>query len=86
MGPQNAGNVLSIAAGLLLLIGLWTPIAGSLIALLSAWRVFSWQFIDPLSSVLLGTIGAGLASLGPGAWSVDARLFGWKRVQVRQSK
>jgi hypothetical protein len=33
-----------------------------------------------------GTIGAGLALLGPGAWSVDARLFGWKRIDVRDRK
>ena len=33
--------------------------------------------------ILLGTLGTALALLGPGAWSVDARLFGWKRVEIR---
>jgi putative oxidoreductase len=27
-------------------------------------------------------LGAALAMLGPGAWSVDARLFGRKRIRI----
>jgi putative oxidoreductase len=34
----------------------------------------------------LGALGAALALLGPGAWSVDARLFGWKRLDIRSRK
>jgi hypothetical protein len=33
--------------------------------------------------VLLAALAAALALLGPGAWSIDARLFGWRRVEVR---
>jgi hypothetical protein len=29
-------------------------------------------------------LGVTLAMLGPGAWSVDARLFGRKRIQIPQ--
>ena len=35
---------------------------------------------DRWVTVLLGTIGCAVAMLGPGLRSVDARLFGWKRV------
>jgi hypothetical protein len=31
---------------------------------------------------LLATLGAALALMGPGAWSVDARLAGWRRIHI----
>ena len=71
--------------GLLLIPGLWTPIAGALIALVEAWQVVTISG-DHWVHLLLGTIGGALAMLGPGLWSVDARLFGWKRVQAPPRK
>jgi putative oxidoreductase len=75
----------AIAAGVLLLIGLWTPVAGTLAAGVEAWKMFSHTG-DPWIHILLGALGAALALLGPGAWSVDARLFGWKRLDIRPPK
>jgi len=79
--------ILSALAGIvafLLLAGLWTPIAGALLAILASWAAVLHP-VDPLSWVL-GTLGAAFALLGPGAWSVDARLFGWKRVELPDQK
>lgn len=78
----SAAAVLAIVAGSLLLAGLWTPIAGALVAAIGLWFAFMLAE-DPLASVLLAAIGAALALVGPGAWSIDARLFGWKRIDVR---
>jgi putative oxidoreductase len=71
----------SIGLGILLIAGLWTPVTGSLIALEALWNVFSdghsWRWI------MLATLGAALALIGPGGWSLDARLFGWRRLDIR---
>jgi putative oxidoreductase len=73
--------VFAIAIGVLLLAGLWTPVAGSLLAALALWNIISRPG-DPSACIYMATIGASLALLGPGAWSFDARLFGWKRIDA----
>jgi len=75
-------DVVAIVTGILLLAGLWTPIAGSTVAALGLWSAVSGRG-DFWATILLGTVGGALALLGPGAWSVDARLFGWKRIGGR---
>ena len=74
---------LGIVAAILLLSGLWTPVSGSLLAAVELWKLLSRQPLDPWVDILLATIGAALGLLGPGAWSADARLFGWKRIDIR---
>ena len=66
-------------AGLLLCTGLLTPIAGSALSLVALWSAYREQG-DFWAQILLASMAAALAMLGPGAWSVDARLFGRKRL------
>jgi uncharacterized membrane protein YphA (DoxX/SURF4 family) len=74
-------HVVTIGVGLLLLVGLWTPIAGTLLAILALLHA-SFHLANPWACVLMSVLGAALALLGPGVWSVDARLFGWKRIYI----
>ena len=74
----------SMGLGVLLIAGLWTPVVGSLLALDALWAAFSSG--HPWCWVMLATLGTALALIGPGAWSLDARLFGWKRLEVRNQK
>ena len=72
-------SVLLIGAGLLLLVGLWTPVAATLVAAIELWKIYS-KLGDPWIYLLLTTIAVAIAMLGPGFLSVDARLYGWKRI------
>jgi uncharacterized membrane protein YphA (DoxX/SURF4 family) len=74
-------DLLALAAGMLLLAGLWTPISGIVVAILEVWIAFSGSH-QLREVLLLAALGAALAMLGPGAWSVDARLFGRKRIVI----
>ena len=73
--------LIELTAAILLCAGLWTPIAGGAAAIVGLWAAF-WGSGDPWRHILLATLGAGLAMLGPGAWSVDAHLFGRKRIRI----
>jgi putative oxidoreductase len=77
--------LVAAAGGLLLLLGLWTPVAGMTIAIDELWIAFSPHFsqmYDQWLHLLLAVLAAAVAMLGPGAWSVDARLFGRKRFEI----
>jgi putative oxidoreductase len=67
------------AVGLLILGGLWTPVAGVIAAIVEAWIGFSQPGIRA-SALVLATLGVSLAMIGPGAWSIDARLYGRKQL------
>jgi uncharacterized membrane protein YphA (DoxX/SURF4 family) len=78
-------QIVVIGAGVLLLIGLWTPVAGTLAAVtkvsIACSRFFSHSG-DPWTPLAMAVLGATLAMVGPGAWSVDARLFGRKHIDL----
>ncbi len=64
-----------------LAIGLWSPVAALLQALLECRGIYVHGRFNPghFDCTLL-TVCLGL--LGPGAWSIDARLFGRRRVRI----
>jgi hypothetical protein len=87
-GGENCSNWICIAFlpfGLALLLGLLTPV--SCIGSLALQGVIIYQ-LGPVGiahcalSILLAT---AVLMLGPGAYSIDARLFGRRRVVVRKT-
>jgi putative oxidoreductase len=67
--------------GMFLLVGLWTPIAGTIVALSEIWIVLTGTD-HPRGTILMATLGIAFAFLGLGALSIDARLFGRKRLDI----
>jgi uncharacterized membrane protein YphA (DoxX/SURF4 family) len=80
---------LILLSGVCLLIGFLTPILSLLACFESLGVAFSWgplQLMTPFESKLallpVIAIAAAIALLGPGAFSIDARLFGWKEIVI----
>ena len=80
---------LLLLSGICLLIGFLTPILSILACLESLGIAFSWgppQLLSPFESKLaffpIIVIAAAIALLGPGAFSLDARMFGWKEIVI----
>ena len=82
--PVALASCLAAAVGgIFLLAGLWTPIMGALVAVDELWIALSLHSFgqEHMSThICLALIAASVAMLGPGAWSIDARLYGRRRL------
>jgi putative oxidoreductase len=78
-GAVVAPRVIGGLAGLLLIAGLWTPVAGVAAAFAEAWIALSSPAHAAIAAVF-AVLGVTLALIGPGEWSVDARLYGRKHI------
>ena len=74
---------LAAVCSTLLIIGLWTPVAGLFMAV-SELSLLLFPSSSASMHIVLALLGAAVAMIGPGAWSVDARLFGRKRIYLPQ--
>jgi hypothetical protein len=52
---------------------------GALVAVVQVWIVLTGAG-DESMAIILAALGGTLAMIGPGAWSIDARLFGRKYI------
>ena len=81
-GNRTAGfPVAEGAAAILLVLGLWTPGVSVLAALVELLGL-SLHMADVCTAIMVGTLAITLAMIGPGAWSLDARLFGRKHLEI----
>ena len=84
---ENAGlkptlpYLIGVIAGILLLVGLWTPVAGISTAAVGVWVSFASP-AHGLTAIIVAILGATVAMIGPGMWSVDARLYGRKHLDA----
>ena len=81
VSPHFATIVLQLITSVLLVIGLGTPYIGLLVTTTQLWLVFSGS-ADPWTAIIVCGLGISLAMIGPGAWSMDARFFGRKHIEV----
>lgn len=82
-------GLVGLVAGAALLIGVLTPIAGvvgSLGAIGIGFSILAAPspnlFDQKLTAVLAAIIAAAVVFLGPGAFSLDARLFGRREIII----
>lgn len=85
----SAVALLMALSGASLLVGYMTPFAGILAGLSCVGSAFSWfpapnleLFAAKLTAVLAAVIAVALVFLGPGAFSLDARLFGRREIVI----
>lgn len=80
-------QIIGIAAAIFLLMGVFTPLAGVLAAAVEVWIAilqFSSRSGDPWVTLAQAILAAALAMIGPGAWSIDARRFGRKHIDLSE--
>jgi len=81
-----AVGCLAVVSAMALLIGFVTPVAGLALAVAMALFWFPHPvdglFLDAVASVLVAANALAVAFLGPGAFSIDARLFGRREIFV----
>jgi putative oxidoreductase len=89
--PQDSATLapylIAAVSGIFLLAGLWTPVMGTVVALDEVWIAMrSPSRDDTWLHIFLAVLSVSLAMLGPGAWSIDARLFGRTRIDFDRTR
>jgi putative oxidoreductase len=67
--------------GILLLAGVWMPVTSAAVIAIEAVLVLHKPAAGNLC-LTRAAVSLSLMLLGPGAWSVDARLYGRKRINI----
>jgi len=79
----------SCVVGLLLLIGFLSRLVALVAAVIGVGILFAWfpkvnaaQPVTPMTAALFAVIALAVICLGPGAYSLDARLFGRREIII----
>ena len=76
-----AAHILLVGVGVCICIGVWTPVMGAIEAIAELLMTLS-RTNGYEQHLLLAVLAISLAMLGPGAWSIDAQVFGRKRITI----
>jgi uncharacterized membrane protein YphA (DoxX/SURF4 family) len=87
-----AVGLLDVASGACLILGVYTPAAAVFAALGAVVYALVWLPLPHpgasdrwLPMILVGVIAAAVTLLGPGAYSLDARRFGYREIVIRRN-
>jgi uncharacterized membrane protein YphA (DoxX/SURF4 family) len=86
---SRVAGLILVIDGVLLALGLMTRVAGIVAPAFACAAAFNWLLpISPwfveirVVAIPFAAIGLSLVALGPGAYSIDARLFGRKQLRI----
>ncbi len=96
LGDKNESGFLALivvsvtcVVGLLLLIGFLTRMAALVAAVIGVNSVLAWfprvntaLSVTPTTAVLFAAVAIAVICLGPGAYSLDGRLFGRREIVI----
>jgi uncharacterized membrane protein YphA (DoxX/SURF4 family) len=87
-----AVGLLTVSSSALILIGYMTPLASVVGGLVCIGTWFPWfptptpnLFVTRVATVMAAAIAVAIVCLGPGAFSLDARLFGRREIIIPKS-
>ena len=84
---MGISGALAVVSGLALVAGFLTPVSGAVAGLtimcIATWTPLDTSVLnDRLAALVVVVDAAALAMLGPGALSIDARLFGRREITI----
>jgi hypothetical protein len=80
LSGDSGWNLVDAVLAFLLVCGLWTSTVGAVIACIEVWSIASGSGAWVSGSV--AALAVTVALTGPGAWSIDTQLCGWRRIQI----
>jgi hypothetical protein len=80
LAPPTICSLLMATSALALCLGALTPVVCVLVLLMQVCTLARLHGLDTVDTIIHASMAVSLLLLGPGDYSVDARLFGRRRI------